>query len=78
MLRVEVRHGHPFERRVEIGFHAAHHVPREALQVETLAELRGDDQLPQPWVAASCHSRSFEAISTPVASAENPVFCGLE
>ena len=32
--------------------HAAHHVPREALQVETLAELGGDDQLPQPWVAA--------------------------
>jgi len=40
MLRVEVRHGHPVERCVEVGFHAVHHVSRQSLQVETLAELR--------------------------------------
>jgi len=31
MLRVEMRHGRPFERRVEIGFHPNHHVSREPL-----------------------------------------------
>jgi hypothetical protein len=52
VLCVEVRHCHPFERRVKIGLGAAHYVPSQPLQVEPLAELRGDDQLPQPWVAA--------------------------
>ena len=40
MFRVEVRHRHPVERCVKVGFHPAHHVPRQSLQVETLAELR--------------------------------------
>ena len=52
MLRIEMCHSHPFDRRAEIGLHTAHYVSREALQVETLAEFRGDYQLPQPWVAA--------------------------
>jgi hypothetical protein len=46
MLRVEVRHSHPFERRMEICLDAAHHVPCQPLQINTVAELRGDDQLP--------------------------------
>jgi hypothetical protein len=46
MFRVEVRNRHPFEGFVEVGFHAPHHVARKSLQVETLAELGGDDQLP--------------------------------
>ena len=52
MLRIEMRYSHPFDRCAEIGLDSAHYVPREALQIETLAEFRGDDQLPQPWVAA--------------------------
>src|SRR5580704_17694299 len=39
MFRVEVRYRYPFERRMEVGSHAAHHVPGQSLQVETLAEL---------------------------------------
>jgi hypothetical protein len=46
MFRVEVRHCHPFEGCVEVGLHAAHHVPREPLQIETFAELGGDNQFP--------------------------------
>jgi hypothetical protein len=51
MLRVEVRHRHPFERHMEIGLDTGHNVSRDPLQVETVTELRGDDQLPQPWIA---------------------------
>ena len=44
MFRVEVRHRQApqseGERCVEVGFHAAHHVSRQSLQVETLSELR--------------------------------------
>jgi hypothetical protein len=50
MFRVEVRDSHPFERTPQIGLDTTHHVPRQPLQVETLAELRGDYQLPQPWI----------------------------
>jgi len=39
MFRVEVRHGQPFERRMEVGFHATHQVARKSLQVESLAKL---------------------------------------
>jgi hypothetical protein len=39
MFCVEVRHRHPIERCVEIGFHSTHDVPRQSLQVEALAEL---------------------------------------
>jgi hypothetical protein len=52
MLRIEMSHGHPLDRPAEIGLDTAHYVPREALQIETLTEFRGDDQLPQSWVAA--------------------------
>ncbi len=52
MRRIEIDYSRPFDRRSEIGLDTAHHVTREALQIETLAEFRGDDQLPQPWVAA--------------------------
>jgi len=52
MLRIEMCYGHPFDRRAEIGLDSAHYVPCEALKIETLTEFRGDDQLPQPWVAA--------------------------
>jgi hypothetical protein len=40
MFRVEMRHRDPVERCAEVGFHAVHHVSRQSLQVETLAELR--------------------------------------
>jgi len=52
MLRIEMCYGHPFDRHTEIGLDPAHYVSSEALQIETLTEFRGDDQLPQPWVAA--------------------------
>ena len=52
MLRIEMRDSHPFDRGAEIGLDPAHYVSREALQIETLTEFRGDYQLPQPWVAA--------------------------
>ena len=51
MLSIEMRYSHPFDRRAEIGLDPAHYVSREALQIETLTEFRGDYQLPQPWVA---------------------------
>jgi hypothetical protein len=51
MLRVEMRHSSPFERSVKIGFHPAHHVSREALQVEPLTEFGRDYQFPDPWIA---------------------------
>jgi hypothetical protein len=46
MLRIEMGYSHPFDRRTEIGLNSAHYVPREALEIETLTEFRGDDQLP--------------------------------
>ena len=52
MLRIEMCYSHPFDRRAEIGLDTAHYVSREALQVETLTEFRGDYKLPQAWVAA--------------------------
>jgi hypothetical protein len=52
MLRIEMCYGHPFDRHTEIGLDPAHYVPREALEIETLTEFRGDDQFPQPWVTA--------------------------
>jgi hypothetical protein len=52
MLRIEMFYGHPVDRCAEIGLDSAHYVPREALEIETLTEFRGDDQLPQPWVTA--------------------------
>jgi hypothetical protein len=52
MFRVEVRYRYPFERRMEVGSHPAHHVPRQSLQVETVAELGRDYQLPKPRIAA--------------------------
>jgi hypothetical protein len=52
MLRIEMCYSHPFDRRAEIGLDTAHYVPREALQIETLTEFRGDYQLPQPRVAS--------------------------
>jgi hypothetical protein len=39
MFGVEMRHRHPVERCVKVGFHPAHHIPRQLLQVETLAKL---------------------------------------
>ena len=53
MLRVEVGDGVPFERPVKVRFHARHDVPSEPRQIQTLAELRRDDQLPQPRVPAA-------------------------
>jgi hypothetical protein len=53
MFRVEMRHGHPFDRCAEIGLDMRPITSRvRRCRVETLAELRGDDQLPQPWVTA--------------------------
>lgn len=52
MFGVEVSYSNPFERRGQIGLHTAHHVPRQALQIETFAEFRGNDQFPQSWIAA--------------------------
>ena len=40
MLRIEMRYSHPFDRHSEIRLDPAHYVPREALQIETLTELR--------------------------------------
>ena len=40
MFRIEMRYSHPFNRRAEIGLDPAHYVAREALQIETLTELR--------------------------------------
>jgi hypothetical protein len=40
MRRVEMRNSHPFEGLAEIDLDTAHHVPRQPLQIETLAELR--------------------------------------
>jgi hypothetical protein len=51
MRRIEMDYSRPFDRRAEIGLDTAHYVTREALQIKALAEFRGDDQLPQPWVA---------------------------
>lgn len=44
---------------MEVGFHATHHVARQPLQVETLTELGGDDQLPQPWIGARLPFKKF-------------------
>ena len=52
MFRVEVRYRYPLERRMEVGSHPTHHVPRQSPQVETLAELGRDYQLPKPRIAA--------------------------
>ena len=52
MFRVEVRYRYPFERRMQVGSHPAHHIPRQSLQVETLAEFGRDYQLPHPWIGA--------------------------
>jgi hypothetical protein len=52
MRRIEMCYSHPFDRRAEIGLDTGHYVSRQARQIETLTEFRGDDQLPQPWVAA--------------------------
>ena len=59
MFRVEMHHSYPFEGFVQVGFHATHHVARKSLQVETLAELGGDDQLPQPWIGALLPFKKF-------------------
>ena len=40
MLRIEMCYCHPIDRRAEIGLDPAHYVAREALQIETLTELR--------------------------------------
>ena len=59
MFRVEMHHGHPFEGFVQVGLHATHHVASKSLQVETLAEFGGDDQLPQPWIGALLPFKKF-------------------
>ena len=76
MLRIEMRYSHPLDRRAEIGLDTAHHVTRDALQIETLAEFRRIISFHRRGSPPSCQARSFEAMSTPTASAENPVFCG--
>jgi hypothetical protein len=59
MFGVEVRYRHPFERASEIGLDTAHHVPRQPLEIETLTELRGDYQLPEPWITALLPFKEF-------------------
>jgi len=61
MFRVDVRDSHPFERRAEIQLDAAHHVPRQPLQIKTLPEFRGDYQLPQPWIATLLPFKKFRS-----------------
>lgn len=61
MFGVEVGYGHPFERSAKIHLDTAHHIPGQPLQVETLAELRGDDQLPEPWIAALLPFKKFRS-----------------
>jgi hypothetical protein len=61
MFGVEVRYRDPFERRAQIGLHTAHHVPRQELQVKTLAEFRGNDQFPQPWITALLPVKKFRS-----------------
>jgi hypothetical protein len=59
MFGVEVRDRHPFERASEIGLDTGHQVPRQPLEIETLTELRGDYQLPEPWITALLPFKKF-------------------
>jgi hypothetical protein len=52
MFGIEVRCRYPFERRMQVGSHPTHHVPRQSLQVDTLAKLGRDYQLPKPRIVA--------------------------
>ena len=46
VLRVEVGHGHPFERRSKVALHTRDHLARQPFQVDPVAELGRHDHLP--------------------------------
>jgi hypothetical protein len=78
MLRIEMRYTHPFDRHAEIGLDPAHYLSREALQIETLTEFRGDYQLPQPWVAALLPSEELRSYIDANSFRGEPGFLRLE
>jgi hypothetical protein len=51
VLGVEVRDGDPLQGGLKLLFHSAHEVAGKAREIQPVAELRRDDDLPQPKVA---------------------------
>jgi hypothetical protein len=48
---IAVSHGNPLQRSVQVPFHPAQNVAGESEQIDAVAKLRRDDQLPQALVS---------------------------
>jgi hypothetical protein len=72
VLGIVMSDGYPFEFGTEILFHSLHHVPGKALQIDAVAELRPQNELPEelipvrlPLLQATGHVNSLPGLIEP-------------